>query len=508
MTVAKIKENLSHAGNPTISKSQFVRGFQCPKALWLFRNRKELMPPTDPALQARFDSGNEIGQLAQQYFEDGVEVKDGYKDIKRAAQTTLEYIEQGHDTIYEACAIHPTFGSYSFIDILRKVPASDQWDMIEVKGATGVKDYHIIDTSFQRHVFEAAGYNIRNAYMMLIDNTYVRDGDIDPQGLFKLQDITQDILALQSDIEYLTPQLGYLIEQKTQPDAKIGKRCFSPFECDFKDHCWAHVPDYNLYNIYPKAKADEMATLLDSYDVMDITPDTMPSGIKARDVQIYQSNAAEHIEPNAVASFLDQLQYPLYFLDYETVMSGIPIIDGTRPYQQIPFQFSCHVQDNPDADLQHHEFLHKETTDPREAFVQSLIATCGDRGSVIVYNRPFEASRNRDLAEDFPEYAAALIAINERMVDLMIPFKNRMVYRPEQQSSYSIKRVLPAFVPELSYKDMAIGDGSAAMEIYLRFAKGNYPADQLDDLWANLSAYCELDTLAMVKLLDVLKSKI
>ncbi|MET0105800.1 MAG: DUF2779 domain-containing protein [Sedimenticola sp.] len=489
---------------PALSKSQYIKGMQCPKALWYYRNRKDLIPPVDPATQARFDAGDEIGELAQRYFGDGVEVTNEYWDIEGAIEVTNKYIEEGQELIFEATAINPRDGSYSRIDILRKVPETDQWDLIEVKSSTEVKETHHNDLAFQYYVFHGAGYDIRKCQMMVIDNQYVREGEIDPNGLFRLEEITDIVLSKQEEVEYWVTQLNNALERKHEPEATIGARCFDPYECVFKDHCWAHVPNYSVYNVYPKKKADEISQRIGGYDIHKVPPELYPGGAKAVDLECHQ-NDKEYLDRDNVRDFLRTFEYPLYYLDYETMMGGLPLYDGTRPYQQIPFQFSLHVQEGPVAEVQHFEFLHKETSDPRRHFAETLVDLCGDEGSVVVYNESFEKSRNRELAESFPQLSNELYALNERVVDLMLPFQKRWLYKPEQRGSYSIKYVLPAYVPGLSYEGMAIANGGDAMERYYNFVKGTVPEDEQEELWIALSEYCRLDTYAMVELLRVLE---
>jgi len=383
----------------TISKSQYVKGLQCPKALWLYRHRKDLAPEITPDKQALFDTGHEIGELAMQYFGDGVEVTNKYWDVKGAMESTRQYIKDGHDLIFEATAIHPIDGSYARIDILKRVPGSDEWDLIEVKSSTSVKDYHIDDMSFQYHVFYGAGYKIRKCFMMLIDNQY-----------------------------------GYVLERKAEASVSIGARCFAPFECDYKDHCWAHVPDYSVYDVFPKSKAEDISRQ-HGVDIEKLPEHIRPTGIKAVDVQSYLEGETL-VNAQAISSFLKQIEYPIYYLDYETIMPAIPMFDDTRPFQQIPFQFSVHVQHEPGGELTHHEFLHKDRSDPRRNFAEKLVELCGDKGTVLVYNQSFEIARNKELAQDFPEYADAIQAINARVVDLLEPFKQRWLYHPNQHSTY------------------------------------------------------------------------
>ncbi|GJL85427.1 MAG: hypothetical protein DHS20C02_12020 [Micavibrio sp.] len=488
---------------PKLSKSQYLKGLQCPKALWFYRHRKDLAPETDAATQARFDTGHDIGVLAQQYFEGGVEVTNEYWDITGAITSTEQFVKDGHDIIYEATAMHPVDGSYSRIDILRKVAGTDAWDLIEVKSSTGIKGYHIDDVSLQYHVFYHAGYKIRKCFMMVIDNSYVRDGEIDPQALFKLEDISEHVFAKQSEVEYVAGQLGYVLDRKKEPEAEIGARCNSPFECDYKAHCWKHVPEYSVFNVYAGKKADEIVGHINSFDIQNIPVDLLPGGSKRIDISCFQDDKV-HIDEENLRVFLGRLQYPLYYLDYETLGPAIPIFDGTGPYNQIPFQFSLHVQTEPNAKLLHHEFLHKELSDPRRPMTEALIDLCSDNGSVIVYSQTFEEGCNNKLAEAFPEYSTGLQQINQRMVDLLIPFRKRWLYHPAQMGSASIKYVLPAFT-DLSYEDMGIANGMEASGQYQAFAEGRLPKPEHETLWNNLSEYCELDTLAMVKLVDVIR---
>ena len=488
---------------PTLSKSQYIKGLQCPKALWFYKHRKDLALEITPAKQAVFGTGNEVGLLAQDYFEGVIEVVADYWEVEKLVELTAQYIDQGYEQIYEATALHPTNGLYSRIDILCKADDADQWDLVEVKSSTSVKDYHIDDLAFQYYVFSNAGYNIRDCHMMVIDNKYQRSGAIDPQGLLRMQCITDKVIAKQEEIEFRAAQLLAVASQETEPTADIGARCNKPFECDYKEHCWKHVPDYSVFDIFPAAKAEDIAKRISSFNIEDIPDEALPSGIKLVDVTSYRSGAIA-VDENNIDKFMRCLESPLYFLDYETVWPAIPLYDGARPYQQVPFQFSLHIQRSPDSALEHHEFLHRDASDPRSAFAKFLIEVCGDRGSVIVYNQSFEEKRNSELARDFPEFALSLGNINARMIDLLVPFKNRWLYHPDQKGSASIKSVLPAFT-DLNYVEMDIAGGEDASRLYKHFVEGIIDEGEVEKLWSDLSKYCALDTLAMVELIDVLR---
>ncbi|HEY8189716.1 MAG TPA: DUF2779 domain-containing protein [Micavibrio sp.] len=488
-----------------LSKSQYVKGAQCGLNLWYSRNRKDLATPVDAGQQAIFDTGSEIGEWAKRYFPGGVEVKAAYYDSLAGADATAEFISAGYEVIFEATALHPGDQSHSRIDILQKLPGTDTWNLIEVKSSTSVKDYHIDDMAFQYRVFTGAGYKISRCFMMLIDNQYVRQGAVDPQRLFRLEDITRVVLGKQAEVERQTAELSGMLDASEEPKIKIGARCFKPFDCGFIHHCWREVPDYSIYNVYDAKKAEEIVENLGSYEVGKLPVEKLPTGLKGKDVRSYISGDV-HVEPENIRQFLAGLRYPLYFLDYETIGSAVPAFDGTRPFQTIPFQFSLHIEDSPGAVLRHFEFLHREKTDPRLPFVEALIRLCGNHGTVVTYNQAFEQGVNKELMQAYPAHADSIAAINARMVDLLIPFRKRWLYHPSQHGSASIKKVLPAFT-DLSYDGMGIDNGMDASLQYAAFMQGKLEPAAQEALWQNLTAYCGLDTLAMKALVDVLKKK-
>ena len=221
------------------------------------------------------------------------------------------------------------------------------------------------------------------------------------------------------------------------------------------------------------------------------------------DIEAFLDNI-DVINKDVLREFTGRLKWPLYYLDYESIMPAVPMFDNSRPYQQICFQFSLHVQRTPGGELKHYEYLHNDpNTDPRPGLIKKLIETIG---SVIVYNQGFEQGRNSEMARDFPEYAEQLMAINNRMVDLLIPFRERGLYRPCQKGSASIKQTLPAFVPEMSYENLGIHNGDEASKNFMDFMTGKQTPEQTKEMMANLHEYCGQDTMAMVRLLDVIQN--
>jgi len=484
----------------SLSKSDYIKGLQCPKALWFSKNRRDLNLPPDDEAKAKFAVGDEVTNLARKCFVDGIKANDDYFDIEKAATSTKELISKNHPIIFEATAIFDEDKSHARIDILQKNQNSDSFDLIEVKSSTSVKDYHIDDMSFQYHVFTKAGYKIDKCLLMIIDKEYVLEGEVDPSKFFKFEDVSDLVLEKQINLEVAKNQLLKVLENEKEPKIEIGDKCFKPFECGYKYHCWQKIPEYSIFKIYQNKKAEQVAKEICSYDIKDIPANLFPSGAKAIDINCYQENK-NHLEKDKIKNWLKKLQYPLYFLDYETIMPAIPVFEGSRPYQQIPFQFSLHIQETQNGELRHFDYLHKEKSDPRKEFAKKLIELCGSFGSVVVYNQSFEKSRNNELAKDFPEYATNLEAINQRVIDLMEPFKNRLIYSPKQQSSYSIKYALPAFT-NFNYEGMKIANGSEAMNAYLDFIQGRLSNEE--KLMNDLFNYCKLDTYAMAELLKSL----
>lgn len=484
-----------------ISKSQYIKGLQCPKALWLYRHRSDLSPEISEQQQNIFDMGHEIGQYAQQYFEHGIEITEAYYEIDKAIQSTEQAIKNGYKIIFEATACSDD-NAFSRIDILKKVKGTEAWDLIEVKGSTKVKDYHIDDTSLQRYAFKGAGYEIRRSYLMHVNNQYVRNGDLELKKLFALSDITDDVIHRMKNVPTQLNDLFSIIRKKSEPTIDIGGHCFDPFECDYIDYCWRHVPDYSVYDIFRGYKLEQLITegILDPKEIPDDFDMTERQRIE---IQSYQTGTV-YADKAAIKDFLGPLTYPLYFLDFETMMPGIPIFDNIRPYQQIPFQFSLHIQKEKDGSLKHIEFLHTEYSDPRPALIQKLINECGREGSVVVYNRGFESRVNNELGAAFPKYKDHIDNITHRMVDLLIPFRSRSLYHPDMAGSASIKSVLPAFCPDMDYDGLEISDGATASLRYLQCIKGMVSDEAREKIFIDLKKYCGQDTLAEVKLLSVL----
>lgn len=480
-----------------ISKSDYVLGIKCPNALWFKNFRKDLIPEKNDVVLSR---GTSVGKLACDRFPGGVRITAKPWEEQALVQTK-NAMDDGAPYIYEATFATET-GEYCAVDVLKN-NGDGTWSIIEVKSTTGLHDYHSLDVSFQRYVCEKVGVKISGAGVLTLNSRYVRRGDLDLQQLFELHcvdDLLQDLETVEKEVARLRaflagPEIGVAI-------SKV--KCAKFYECGYKYHCWKDVPQYSVFNAFRGKQADEI------YEKYGVDLENVPSELYARqlhkgDIEAFLDNV-QLLDAAALRSFMAELKYPLYFLDYESIQSAVPMFDNSRAYQQICFQFSLHVQRKPGVELEHYEYLHDVAgTDPRPGLLKKLVDVIGDTGSVVVYNRSFEEGANKAMAVDFPEYADALRAINERIVDLMLPFRQRMLYRPCQKGGYSIKQTLPAFVPDMSYDGLGIHNGSQASGEFMDFMLGQQAPDVTQKMMENLREYCGQDTLAMVRLLDVVR---
>lgn len=479
-----------------ISKSKFLDGLQCQKLLWMHYNAKDRIPPTDPATQAIFDQGHTVGELAKQLFPDGVEVGEG---LVREFQEIFQRTRKGLATRLPLFEPALSFESgYARADILDPVE-TDEWDIFEVKSSTEVKDVNIDDIAFQKYVFEGAGVRIRNCFLLHINNRYVRQGVIDPKQLFTKVDVTDLVANRLPQIEAELQEMIAVIEAEEVPDIPIGEYCNDPYPCALHEYCWKDVPDHSVFSMYRLGKK---AFPLYHSGVQEIV--SIPADYKlSANQQIQQAvvkRSTPHVNKTVIRSFLSSLVYPLYHLDFESFNTAIPAYNGVRPYQQVPFQFSLHIQSTVEEEPEHHMFLAGGAIDPRPLFMKKLKDLIGDSGSIMAYNKSFEIRILRECVTVLPEYTEWFAKIEPRFVDLLDPFRSFSYYHPGQCGSASIKKVLPALTG-ISYEG-EIADGSAASNEFVRVTFGEATEEDRLRVRNNLEAYCALDTLAMVKILQ------
>ena len=491
---------------PILSKSTFLRGLQCEKSLWLYKNRYALKDEILPQQQAIFSQGTNVGVLAQDLFPGGEDATVAYYEQEKGVALTQRLINEGATIIYEAAFAHD--GVYAAVDILVK---DDQgWKAYEVKSSTKVSAVNIKDAAIQAYILMNSGIELTDIFIVHINNEYVKNGAIDVQELFTKVSVWDEI---QNDLLKAPQQVKIfknLLAQKGMPNIEIGTQCSDPYDCDFRGTCWKDIPDYSVFNISnlrEKRKFELYNKSLITFQDLDLSTESFNPNHTLQIQSEISGNT--FIDRERISGFLEQLTYPLYFLDFETINPSIPVYDQTRPYQQLVFQYSLHVQEKPNGPLQHFEYLAKADSDidPRKGFVEQLITECGDSGDVIVYNIGFERSKLEDAVIQFPEYSAQLQNIISRLKDLMIPFQQKWYYTPAMKGSYSIKYVLPALVPELSYQDLEIQEGGTASLTFSQMVDGSFKGD-VDNTRQALLDYCKLDTEAMVRILGRLYDSI
>jgi Domain of unknown function(DUF2779) len=474
-------------------------GCQCTKRLFLHKHKPKLRNPRDEQQQAIFDAGTSVGELARQLFKGGIDASPpDFFSWPVSIKKTQALIARGEDIIYEAAFQYE--GVLCVLDIL--VKQGKHWYAFEVKSTTSAKEQHIQDAALQYYVLTNSGLPLQDISVIFLNNQYVRRGDLEIHHLFTTESVLESVVARQESIAIKIQELKALLAQRIEPLIGIGPHCFDPYECDFTGHCWSHMPKEN--SVFDLARGPGWKLYAEGYKHLNEIPETYEMNETAHMQLVHHRSGEVHTDREALQQFLKPLTYPLYFLDFETMMPGIPAYDESRPYQQIPFQFSLHVQQKEEAAIKHHEFLGDGINDPRPQFVEALLEQIGPSGSILCYNMSFEKSRIKELAELYPQHADTLLAMNERIVDLMIPFQQRMYYHPEFKGSYSIKAVLPVLIPSLRYHDLLIQEGGMASLVYSQLHIQNKTTAEIQR--QALLDYCRMDTFAMVKILEYLKS--
>jgi hypothetical protein len=441
-----------------LSKSTFLMGCQCPKRLWLHKFQRDVRDEMDESKAAIFQSGTDVGLIARQLFEGGIDASPPTPyQYQQSVANTEKFIRNGANVIYEACFQFD--GVLCAIDIL--VKKNNKWYAFEVKGSASVKPQFILDAAIQYYVITNSRLPLQDICIIHLDTDYVRQGELNIQKLFRNTSVLKDVKSLQIAIGKKAIGLKNVLQTKTMPNVEMGDHCSKPYLCDFYGFC-------------------------------------------SKDLIEEDEQEPEYINRTAITDFLKQLKYPLQFLDFETWMTAIPEQDGHWPFRQIPFQYSLHVQLNKDSTLDHRYYLADGPHIRHIDFIEHLLKSVEQKGSVLVYNKTFENTILNHLKNEFVHLSGDIEKIQNRMVDLMTPFRKN--YRlSAMKGSYSIKYVLPALVPELSYDSLSIGNGSDASAAFYNL-KHFQDKKEKDSTRKALLEYCGLDTLAMVKILEKLQS--
>jgi hypothetical protein len=486
--------------NPFLSKSKYLAGLQCSKLLWYYYNAKDEIPGPDAATQAIFDQGHLVGEYAKRLFPNGIEIKAEYNEIEKTLKESRGAL-QFRKPLFEAGFRYKD--AFARTDVLNPV-AEDAWDIIEVKSSTEVKDINLHDVALQLYVYKDAGLKIRQCWIYFINNQYIRKGDIEPEKLFSQKDITKEVEKLLPDVEKNLQMMVEVIQLAKYPDIQIGPQCSDPYDCPLLDNCWSFLPEHNVFTLTRIGKKGFELLKDGISDIKDV-----PKSYPLTDKQLIQVEAIRSGRPTinkqGIQEFLQTLEYPLYFLDFETFMTAIPMFDNVRPYESIPFQYSLHILKSADGKPKHYSFLADGRIDPRPELLKLLKNLLGNSGSIIAYNAGFEKGKLANASVTFSEYKEWFEGIQNRIVDLLSPFRSFYYYHPQQNGSASLKAVLPALTGK-SYEGMEISDGGTASNEYLRVTFGNVDEQEREHVREQLEMYCELDTLAMVWIMEKLRN--
>ena len=480
-----------------------MAGLQCLKRLYLEVHHRDLEDPVAPSQQAIFDAGNMVGELARERFPGGALIDAAYYEHDGADISTRALMSDASiPALYEA--------AFSFeeirtrVDILTRADEGQGFDLIEVKSTSRFKQReHLPDVAIQLHVVEGNGVPIRRAYLMHINTSYVyQGGEHDLARLFHLEDVTDRARAYLANVAPgKLAEMWESLEQSATLDIETGRHCTSPYRCLFYGHCHADEPEHPIGEL-PRLSQHEQERLkrLGIRDIESIPSDA--TGLL--DVQRRVRSSVISGVPYAgsdLAGRLAEITLPASFLDFETIFPAVPVFVGTRPYQHIPFQWSLHVRES-DGSLSHRDYLHDGDDDPRQGFVTGLLESVPASGSIVVYSG-YEERIMRQLAAEFPQYGPQLIALAERLVDLLQIVRD-CYYHPDFHGSFSIKSVAPTLAPQLSYDELDIPDGLAASAAYQRLLTGDVPPPEATKIRESLLTYCARDTEAMVRVYEAL----
>jgi len=469
-----------------ISKTDFIAYLDAPRHLWAMKHNKIGKQELNAFLLHLFEQGYEVERYANKY------IKEHLIPLYNVEEYKLQETEI--DGNYEARS-----------DALIKNPKTGKWDMYEVKSSNTIDKNHIYDVTFQTLVFEKH-YDLGDIYILHLNKDYIRKGDLNLVELFVADNVTQKVQEVRDIVEQGRYD-AYLVEKSEY--SELGHWCYKPKDCPCKDLCHPNLPEYSIFDVNrlsgSKKKLDELVEN-GIFSIYDIPHDFPLSDLQRTQIDIAQSEKT-FIDKPAIKNLLNELKYPLYFLDYESFNPAIPVFDGYKPFDQMTFQYSLHVQrKSEDTELEHYEFLETDPIDTIPNLLNSLKSNIGTNGSIIVWNKSFECTQNKRMAEIYPEFESFIENVNSRVFDLMEIFQKLYYVDNKAKGSYSIKKILPVFDSTLDYKAMSIGDGATAMSTWNKLVNKN--DGEKDKIRNDLLRYCELDTLAMVRVLEGLKNLI
>ena len=481
-----------------LSKSRLISGWQCGKRLWLEKYAPELLEYSS-ATQAAFAVGHQVGAAAQSLFPEGILIGHDQALGQAIAETEELLARPGPITLFEA-----TFEAKGVLiraDVLIR-DTDDDLRLIEVKAATGVKDYYLVDCAIQRWVLEQKGLPLKRLELAHINNQFVYAGNGDYQGLFTLVDVLDEAGDLEDEVELLIADMREMLA-RDEPDTPMGPQCTAPFVCPFYDYCLGPQPEMPVYWL-PGGQAATSRLINAGYDDIRQIPDGFLTNALAERCRQVSISGVYVLDP-AAGEELRSLGWPRYYFDFETMAPAVPLFAGTRPYRAQAFQWSCHIEQE-DGFLEHKEFIAEGTEAPMRSCAESLISALGSDGPIFMYSS-YERTIIRGFIDLFPDLAELLQQIVDRLYDLH-PITKKYYYHPDMHGSWSIKAVLPTVAPDLSYGDLDIvSSGDMAEPAFLEMIDKKTAPERRAALRKALLKYCELDTLAMVRLAHFLEGR-
>lgn len=486
-----------------LSKSKLISAWQCQKKLYLEINHPELAH-VSAMTESLFTTGHQVGEIAKKVFGSvgGIEIPFS-RNVRSMIRDTSDVINQHNNIpIYEATYEYD--GVLVRADIL--VPSEKGWHVIEVKATTSVKEHHEMDCAIQYWVLTNAGLNIVSISLAHINNEFVYKGGADYMGLLVEQDLTSRVKALQGEVEILIQSARATLDNGVA-EIPVGRHCGSPYECAFISYCWPKDAEYPVMGL--GGGKTKLATWIEAgcRDIRDVDIESITSETQVRIHRVTCTGKPEILD--GAKQTIDELAYPRYYLDFETIGPAVPFWAGTRPYSAVPIQWSCHIDDGPTADkpetIRHEEFLDLSGEPPMRLLAEHMIKCLNDSGPILMYTT-YEKTVIKNLMEMFPDLTYPLEKIIDRLVDLY-PIVKEHYYHPKMMGSWSIKAVTPAIDPLMDYSNLeGINEGMAASDGYLEAIDPKTSVARKAEIEEQLLRYCRFDTEAMIKITQYLSS--
>jgi hypothetical protein len=492
----------------TITKSDYLLGKNCPKSLWLNKFKHDQKSEEEDFDKLKREEGTEIGKMAHniELFKNGTLIDT--LDTQLAINKTKEYLQK-HNRLYESAfsfKLNETTNCLVRVDILIK-NEDNSVSIYEVKSASGIKDDYLIDLAFQKYVIEKSGLTVKDTFLVYLNKEYEYDGvELDYNKFFKIENVSNDVLVEYIKIHELTNLLSIFLTTKKEPDYNLGSHCDNPRTCAFKSHCWANVGEGHIEHLQ-RLHFKKREKLYDSkiYEIKDITDDFPLTD--SQKIQLYCAKTDKpHFEFDEINNFINSIKYPIFFLDFESLVKGVPFFKSMKPNQFITYQASIHKLGK-NNQLYHNEYLHTSKTNPHCSLLYFLKTNISPIGSIVAFNKSFELSRLEDMVKENPEYRQWFNELKERFIDLAYPFQKMHIYFNKMKGSASIKTILPIFAPELSYKKLAIKNGNdSQLNYYKLLFDTSLSTKEKQKIIKNLKKYNTLDTFAMFVIYKKIKS--